>query len=324
MENYCPYCKAPITEADQVKVCPACGIAHHQSCWEQNHGCTTFGCSMQNSVVAPAAPVPPVAPAPAPAPAKRFCAGCGAELAPDQAFCPNCGTPAPAAPAAAPAYGAAAPADPYAPVSYPPVAEPKKIKKPLIIGGIIVAVLALVLLLFPNMFASVESLCEKGKYEEAYEKAKGSEKDRVLAENVIAYLSSESVDMLKDPTSFALRDAYYYLFNRDDGTFGQQAVLYVSGKNSYGNTVSSYWVWVYDNNEEKWEYWGSATTTSKESGDDYTDTLIKIVLESVMEEGLHLQKSQIKNINNMFEDDTLFDVTLIDKEDIDTSRFPNG
>jgi hypothetical protein len=43
-----------------------------------------------------------------------------------------------------------------------------------------------------------------------------------------------------------------------------------------------------------------------------------------MEEGLHLQKSQIKNINNMFENDTLFDVTLIDKEDIDTSRFPNG
>jgi hypothetical protein len=161
-------------------------------------------------------------------------------------------------------------------------------------------------------------------FEEAYEKAKGSEKDRVLAENVIAYLSSESVDMLKDPTSFALRDGYYYLFNRDDGTFGQQAVLYVSGKNSYGNTVSSYWVWVYDNEEEKWEYWGSATTTSKESGDDIDDTLVKIILKSVMEEGLHLQKSQIKNINNMFENDTLFDVTLIDKEDIDTSRFPNG
>lgn len=42
MENYigkiCPFCKTEITEADTVKVCPACNIPHHESCWQENHG----------------------------------------------------------------------------------------------------------------------------------------------------------------------------------------------------------------------------------------------------------------------------------------------
>ena len=44
----CPFCKTEIKEDDTVKICPACGIPHHQSCWEENRGCTTFGCSEQH------------------------------------------------------------------------------------------------------------------------------------------------------------------------------------------------------------------------------------------------------------------------------------
>jgi len=167
-------------------------------------------------------------------------------------------------------------------------------------------------------------MSEKGDYIAAYEKASGNKKDLVLVENVIAVLSERSSDMLKDPDSFVLREGYYYCFVNDDGSFGQQAVLYLSGNNSYGAAVSSYWVWVYDNTEGKWEYWGNATTTEKESDDELSDTLVKIILESVMEKGLKLEKSQVKNINAQFKADTLYEVDLIPKYDIETTRFPRN
>lgn len=89
MENYigkiCPFCKTEITETDTVKVCPACGIPHHEGCWEENHGCTTFGCSEQHYEAQHTNPT-------------DVCANCGAPLGDGQAFCPKCGTPKAAAP----------------------------------------------------------------------------------------------------------------------------------------------------------------------------------------------------------------------------------
>lgn len=58
-----------------------------------------------------------------------------------------------------------------------------------------------------------------------------------------------------------------------------------------------------------------------EDDDEIEDMLGKIVLESVLEKGIKLDKSQVKNINAQFEADTLYTVELIDKDDIDTSRF---
>ena len=89
MENYigkiCPFCKTAITEADTVKVCPACGIPHHEGCWEENHGCTTFGCSEQHYEAQHTNPT-------------AVCTNCGAPLGDGQAFCPMCGTPKAVAP----------------------------------------------------------------------------------------------------------------------------------------------------------------------------------------------------------------------------------
>ncbi len=76
----CPYCKTEIKEGDAVKVCPACDIPHHESCWEENGGCTTFGCSGQRYEVQGTNPT-------------DVCKNCGAELGDGQAFCPKCGTP---------------------------------------------------------------------------------------------------------------------------------------------------------------------------------------------------------------------------------------
>ena len=84
MENYigkiCPFCKTEIKEGDDVKVCPACNIPHHAGCWEENKGCTTFGCSEQHYEAQGTNPT-------------DVCANCGATLGDGQAFCPKCGTP---------------------------------------------------------------------------------------------------------------------------------------------------------------------------------------------------------------------------------------
>ena len=41
----CPYCKTPLTENDSIVVCSSCEMPHHLNCWQENKGCTTFGCT---------------------------------------------------------------------------------------------------------------------------------------------------------------------------------------------------------------------------------------------------------------------------------------
>lgn len=76
----CPFCKTEIKEEDEVKVCPECGIPHHAACWEENKGCTTFGCKEQHYEEQHTNPT-------------DVCAKCGAPLGDGQDFCPKCGTP---------------------------------------------------------------------------------------------------------------------------------------------------------------------------------------------------------------------------------------
>lgn len=84
MEGYigkmCPFCKTAINNEDDVIVCPACSAPHHKSCWEENKGCTTFGCSEQHYVAQGTNPT-------------DVCKQCGAVLGDGQDFCPKCGTP---------------------------------------------------------------------------------------------------------------------------------------------------------------------------------------------------------------------------------------
>ncbi len=41
----CPYCRAPITPEEAQTVCTGCGTVHHTDCYEENGGCTIFGCA---------------------------------------------------------------------------------------------------------------------------------------------------------------------------------------------------------------------------------------------------------------------------------------
>ncbi len=74
----CPFCQSEIKEGDGVVVCPSCGIAHHESCWEENKGCATFGCSEQHGEAHDTIPA-------------DVCPNCGAILDDDQMYCPKCG-----------------------------------------------------------------------------------------------------------------------------------------------------------------------------------------------------------------------------------------
>lgn len=41
----CPYCRAPIAPEEEQATCSGCGTIHHKDCYEENGGCTIFGCS---------------------------------------------------------------------------------------------------------------------------------------------------------------------------------------------------------------------------------------------------------------------------------------
>ena len=40
----CPYCQLPIKQESETVQCRSCKALHHQECWKENGGCTTFGC----------------------------------------------------------------------------------------------------------------------------------------------------------------------------------------------------------------------------------------------------------------------------------------
>lgn len=80
-EKYtCPYCKTQFKEGDEAISCPECQTLHHASCWEENKGCTTFGCSEQHYEEQHTNPT-------------DVCVKCGTPLGDGQEFCPKCGTP---------------------------------------------------------------------------------------------------------------------------------------------------------------------------------------------------------------------------------------
>jgi len=45
MDRVCPYCRAAIAaDAKDELICEGCETPHHRDCYEENRGCTVFGC----------------------------------------------------------------------------------------------------------------------------------------------------------------------------------------------------------------------------------------------------------------------------------------
>ena len=130
----CPYCKIPITDTDEIVVCPDCGTAMHVACREAAGRCVALGCgasavtaagaveaapSAAGEAAAPGTPEsPPDIPetalkADAPQPEvprtpeeiyrrPSFCPACGSPVAPGEEACGSCGFVFAAHPAAKP------------------------------------------------------------------------------------------------------------------------------------------------------------------------------------------------------------------------------
>lgn len=311
MEDYigkmCPFCKTKIKEGDKVKICPACGIPHHESCWKENGGCTTIGCPEQkphdNNIA-------------------NICSKCGASLDDDQEFCPNCGMPRvnicvkcgtkiERGQKFCPKCGQK--------VEYKFVqlsAKQKKKRKVILFAAIaVVAVALLGVFLLPKLFVSAEDLMAEGDYEKAYSVASGDERDEVLNENLIAYLCIEVADGLKDRSSFELRDAWY---DKSD----QRIVLQVGGKNSVGGVVTNFWYYTYDSDSQEYGLYCTVSDLDEEeiySWDDVSESLEKMLYNSAREtiseiisdSSIKLSKTSVKNINNLFQNDLLDSVELI-------------
>ena len=261
------------------------------------------------------------------------CPNCGTMLQEGQKFCPGCGQMLGAASPANPAGSfntgnPANPANPMNPMAMPygaPVGVKRKSKAlPWVIVAVVVVVvaaLAVLVLVSSDMFASVETLCARGDYTKAYEKASEGEKPAVKGESVAAECSAFAVDNLKDPSSFKLREVYYYESTNDDGTFFGEIVLYISGANSYGASVGSYWLFTWDDDDNEWSYFCSVSDLEQEEYSDYDDEdekWEKIVnnfgrelIGVVKGNGIELDKSAVKRINTLFERDMLDDVTAI-------------
>jgi hypothetical protein len=41
---HCPFCQTNIKKSADIIICTDCGTPHHQECWDENGGCTTYGC----------------------------------------------------------------------------------------------------------------------------------------------------------------------------------------------------------------------------------------------------------------------------------------
>src|SRR5262249_9424259 len=56
-ESLCPICQSGIVAEEPVIVCPNCDQVHHQACWQEIGGCSTYGCEQAPALTkeAPAA-----------------------------------------------------------------------------------------------------------------------------------------------------------------------------------------------------------------------------------------------------------------------------
>ena len=41
----CPICGCGFEESDEIRICPDCKVPHHDECWTENRGCSTYGCA---------------------------------------------------------------------------------------------------------------------------------------------------------------------------------------------------------------------------------------------------------------------------------------
>ena len=124
-----------------------------------------------------------------------------------------------------------------------------------------------------KVFVSTEEILNEGDYEKAYKKAKKSEKENILEENLMVTLCAEAKENFKNEDSLKLREAY---FDKDT----HRIVLRIQGTNTYGGEVNSYWFYTFSEKDNKYSCVTSISDFEEEeidSWDDADDKLEKII-----------------------------------------------
>lgn len=174
------------------------------------------------------------------------------------------------------------------------------------------------------MKPTVSELCSKGLYEAAYNIANDEEKLTVEAENITAYFSRLIIESMIDPRSFDLRNAWVvYRENKTPGT-AEYAVQYFSGANEYGGETNGYALWIFNNKTNEWECdnfitgfkpYNSENPTLYESKENLKYVKSKQKVEEIISYDSNLiPLTSIKNINNLFQNEILMKVELIETE----------
>lgn len=241
---------------------------------------------------------------------KKYCSKCGNQVEGDTKYCPKCGGKI--------ITGFEVP-DSIKNVGSK-VKKKFNLKKGIIVLSIIVVVAILAIVaknVFPKIFVSTDTLLTEGDYQKAYNKANKEEKENVLRENLIAYLSGDSLSGYKKPESFSLLEAWY---NKDNP---QVIVFRASGENGYGGTSTSYILYTYNKDEEKYEIFSSVSDLDEEetySWDDSDDKLEKtfnnlarLSIKNAIKDDNKLPKAMIKRINGLHKKNKLDEVELIDE-----------
>ena len=133
----------------------------------------------------------------------------------------------------------------------------------------VVALVSVCTVIIPKLFVSPFTIMEEADYEKAYKKANKEEKEFVLYENVIAKNCIEIKDHLKNPESFKLNDAWI-------DTENHNFVLEISGTNSYGGVVSSYYYYKFNNDDNEYQFWINVQDFEEEKIYSFDDTEEKL------------------------------------------------
>lgn len=211
-----------------------------------------------------------------------YCPRCGATIAEGQDFCPKCGRKI---------NGLSS--------------KKRRWPKVLIAVVLIAAVIIAGVTILPGVLPSTTKYLKEADYDKAYKYARDDDsRNAVRFENAVAYSSEIVIGMLNDPTSFDLRDAYYYKGGNDKV---EGLVLYVLAKNKMGGTVGGYSLFT----KSDITSWGYVDTISSD-GDSSNNIFNKELAASrssdihqVMQEGTKLSKDGVDRINNLFKEERL-------------------
>jgi hypothetical protein len=55
-ETLCSICQTPIVAGEERTSCPSCHLTFHAGCWQENYGCSAYGCDQVNVLAPPAPP----------------------------------------------------------------------------------------------------------------------------------------------------------------------------------------------------------------------------------------------------------------------------